>query len=511
MSQVPVTGKKRSITRTDRVGRLIEAASPKTPATKFSYDSKGNIREMAIGGKPVSNIAHNTKNQLMSWGEETFEYDKAGRLIGIRTEKGKTVIAYDVAGRPVGISMPGDDEVSIGYDPLGRRNMKRTGQSTRLYVYDGNDLTWEMDGQRKVVATFTHGPGLDEPLAMKIDGKSYFLHADGMGSIRVVTDSDGKPVNRIAYTPFGTTVAGDTDIGGPYRYVGRIFDRETGLYYYRNRYYHPGIARFITPDPIGYLSGDHNFYSYARNNPVNFTDPFGAEPKKGGSWLEQANRFTEGLWERYGGREAHDILRGIPGRAAETVVAADEAFRRNVIDKLPKPEPGLQGNEFIGVSGQGLYTSKTHEVEFDAGGGRIIHTEKTAVHISPGAKVSAFLGGRRRSQAGGPPQPKVRASNVEVDMDGNLSIDTPLGEVSVDREGNIQEAKVGLGAGYGLPVDISVQTQSRTTVIDLPGAKQVRSVWDTLRKAREAQERQKADSPTYLPPAQPGKVLCGEP
>jgi len=45
--------------------------------------------------------------------------------------------------------------------------------------------------------------------------------------------------------------------------------------YYRARYYHPGLQRFISEDPIGFAGGDFNIYAYGRNNPMRFTDPLG--------------------------------------------------------------------------------------------------------------------------------------------------------------------------------------------------------------------------------------------
>ena len=51
-------------------------------------------------------------------------------------------------------------------------------------------------------------------------------------------------------------------------FTGREWDSETGLYYYRARYYDPRIGRFISEDPIRFRGG-MNFYSYVLNNPVN--------------------------------------------------------------------------------------------------------------------------------------------------------------------------------------------------------------------------------------------------
>ena len=57
-------------------------------------------------------------------------------------------------------------------------------------------------------------------------------------------------------------------------FTGRQFDIETGLYYYRARYYSPDLGRFLQTDPVGY-EGGINWYRYCRNNPLAYTDPSG--------------------------------------------------------------------------------------------------------------------------------------------------------------------------------------------------------------------------------------------
>jgi hypothetical protein len=49
------------------------------------------------------------------------------------------------------------------------------------------------------------------------------------------------------------------------------------VYYYRARYYHPTLQRFVSEDPIGVLGGDVNFYAHVRGNPLTFRDPLGLE------------------------------------------------------------------------------------------------------------------------------------------------------------------------------------------------------------------------------------------
>ncbi len=47
------------------------------------------------------------------------------------------------------------------------------------------------------------------------------------------------------------------------------------MYYYRARYYHPALQRFISEDPIGFNGGDVNLYGYVFNDPINLVDPTG--------------------------------------------------------------------------------------------------------------------------------------------------------------------------------------------------------------------------------------------
>jgi RHS repeat-associated protein len=104
-------------------------------------------------------------------------------------------------------------------------------------------------------------------------GQTYYYHADGLGSITGLTDSSQTVVQNYGYDGFGNLSQTPT-IQNPYTYTGREWDRETGLYYYRARYYDPKAGRFLSEDPIG-IAGGIDLYAYARNNPVKFMDPMG--------------------------------------------------------------------------------------------------------------------------------------------------------------------------------------------------------------------------------------------
>lgn len=109
----------------------------------------------------------------------------------------------------------------------------------------------------------------------------YYYHADGLGSIIAITDSSGNVVQRYEYNSFGEiTYQQDPNFVQPYTYTGREYDQESGLYYYRARYYDAKIGRFLQQDPLwGYLTNPQslNRYPYVDNSPLNWIDPWGLE------------------------------------------------------------------------------------------------------------------------------------------------------------------------------------------------------------------------------------------
>jgi RHS repeat-associated protein len=92
-------------------------------------------------------------------------------------------------------------------------------------------------------------------------------------------------VQGIEYRGHGQVAAGDVNHPNPITFTGRWFDKETGLYYYRARYYNPYIGRFLQTDPLGYGDGI-NWYRYCGNNPLAYVDPYGRLGVRSCSYLD---------------------------------------------------------------------------------------------------------------------------------------------------------------------------------------------------------------------------------
>jgi len=169
--------------------------------------------------------------------------------------------------------------IDYTYDPAGRRIKKTIDDDYSLkYIYDGGNVIAEYDHDNFLLRKYIYGPGVDEPICMidVVDSNSvYYYHYDGLGSVVALSDSAGDTVQTYEYSIYGQVAASDPNfLDNPYMFTGRRFDIETGLYYYRARYYNPHIGRFMQTDPVGYGDGI-NWYAYCRNNPLSFLDPSG--------------------------------------------------------------------------------------------------------------------------------------------------------------------------------------------------------------------------------------------
>jgi RHS repeat-associated protein len=118
------------------------------------------------------------------------------------------------------------------------------------------------------------GLNIDEYFTRTDSNSSMTFLTDGLGSTIGMTGTGGTIASNYTYQPFGETTASGAANANSYEFTGREND-STGLYYYRFRYYSPVLQRFVSQDPIGFRGGNPNLYSYVRNDPIRWIDPFG--------------------------------------------------------------------------------------------------------------------------------------------------------------------------------------------------------------------------------------------
>lgn len=202
-----------------------------------------------------------------------WSYDANGNTL---TDAQGRSFSWDFENRLIEAVVPGTNggTTTFKYDPFGRRIQKSGPLGTTNYLYDGKDVVEEVDSAGSVAGRYTQGPGVDRPLSEFHSSTADYYDADGLGSITSLTDASGTTAATYAYGAFGNLSTSTGSLTNPFRYTGREFDSETGLGFYRARYYDPGVGRFLREDPIQFLGGA-NFYAYARNNPILNADPSG--------------------------------------------------------------------------------------------------------------------------------------------------------------------------------------------------------------------------------------------
>ncbi len=253
----------------NRISKTTNATSPNTIA--YVYDQANQLKEIH---------QTNAAGSLLS----AFVYDTNGNLTqkceGAATSTGTSCsgtttsnLSYDALNRMVQATKTGQASQSYAYDDSGRRIQKTIGSTQTNFLYGGPDIVAEYTAAWGTpTAQYTHGPNQDEPIERITQTGAQYFHRDGINSIVAVTNNLGTTDATQRFDAWGNQLA-QTGTSPRYGYTGREPD-ETGLVYYRARYYDPSVGRFTQRDPIG-LQGGINQYAYVDGNPIGFTDPSG--------------------------------------------------------------------------------------------------------------------------------------------------------------------------------------------------------------------------------------------
>src|SRR5262249_5557893 len=131
-----------------------------------------------------------------------------------------------------------------------------------------------------------------------------FYHQNAIYSVFALTNIAANKVECYQYDAYGRP-SRVSAVGNPYMFTGRRLDPETsptlepetGLYYYRARYYDTNQGRFIQRDPLWDVVGE-NLYVYVQSNPTNATDSLGLWTSGPHSKMTRDKLKAEGFRDR---------------------------------------------------------------------------------------------------------------------------------------------------------------------------------------------------------------------
>jgi RHS repeat-associated protein len=226
----------------------FRAANNRITGPGYQFDGRGNMTAEPIpGGTTIAKrYTYNAENKILTFNTSvnTYDYDGDGRRVKFKDSFNRTTrMVYDATGQLI-----------AEYDAA-------NGSLKKEYVYRGGQL----------LATIEPGNGV------KIGTP------DHLGSMREWTDLSGNLIvdGTHDYTPFGTDLYyGEQRDGQRQQFDAYERDIETGLDFAQARYYSNIQGRFTSPDEpladqIESSPQSWNLYTFARNNPLIFTDPSG--------------------------------------------------------------------------------------------------------------------------------------------------------------------------------------------------------------------------------------------
>jgi RHS repeat-associated protein len=271
-----------------QVKAVTSKGLPGEEATSYEYDPNNRLTKGAgltyeydAANNPTktgpSTNTFNADDQLEKGTNATYAYDQGGERTKTAPSFGPaTTYTYNLAGNLASVELA--------------KEGKKAG-FTDTYTYDGNNLrasqtvtgvqsffAWQMTESLPLLLSdgtnsYIYGPN-DLPIEQISSGGTVtYLHHDEQGSTRLLTGSTGTVTGGTTFDAYGNKTGSTGTATTPLGYDGQYTSSDTGLIYLRARVYDPATAQFLTADPVEPITRAP--YSYATDNPLNYSDPSG--------------------------------------------------------------------------------------------------------------------------------------------------------------------------------------------------------------------------------------------
>ena len=263
----------------DRMDRLV-SETYQGEETAYVYDLCGN-RLKKLDKSGTEEYHYNQKNQLISRKRDgqrvVYQYDMQGNLLKAAGAEGTTSYTYNAFNQQTAVLTADGGKLENQYDAEYLRAGTIENGEKRTFLYYQGELIAEADKSEEPISRYILGYGVAAGWNQGREGY-YSYHLDEQNSTAYILGAGGEIENVYQYDVFGVIRKSQEGIQNRILYTGQQYDRISGQYYLRARYYNPVVGRFLQEDV--YRGDGLNLYTYCKDNPVVYYDPSGYTSRK---------------------------------------------------------------------------------------------------------------------------------------------------------------------------------------------------------------------------------------
>ncbi|HYC54225.1 MAG TPA: SpvB/TcaC N-terminal domain-containing protein, partial [Candidatus Binatia bacterium] len=258
-------------------------------ARSYSYDSLGRLAQVTYGDGTVEPFDFDALDNLTRNGDSTLLFadeERPNQVSQVLLRGQASIVTHDLNGRRIR-----NGETTYHYDGLQRLTSVRSGSGllasfgyedtgARIFRYDAilDEFRYEFGGAAAIdddviERNVSFGNRLVAVTRIGRDGwQTLFVHPDHQATPRLLTDENGRVVQRSRFSAYGrrraTFDADGLEMAAPlttFGYTGHAEEQAAGLTYFGARYYDASTGSFLSLDPEFQFTSP---YAYSDGNPV---------------------------------------------------------------------------------------------------------------------------------------------------------------------------------------------------------------------------------------------------